>query len=190
MLTSTACTPAGRMLAGGGLAAAGVGVTSAALDSMTECRRGELSCPRRYSPTSPTVAMPVAAAGLGIAFLGAVVLSQHGERRARVPNKATERPTPPIVVAPPPPVLDETSAVGMAVARLSIIGIRLHQKPTTLLSVDDTQVSLQVGGKRAELSNLRVLTTSSPEWRSVRACYELREQWHLVRIGTGPGCLR
>lgn len=181
------------MLAGGGIAVAGVGVTSAALDSMTECpqnRRGVQPCPRRYNSTPPGVAMPVAAAGFGIAFLGAVVMSQRGERRPRAPTAAVEHPAPPVVSARSAPELDQASAVGMAIARLSLIGITLHRKPTKLLSVDDTHVSLYVSARRAELSDLWVRTTSDSEWRSVRACYERGEQWRLVRLGTTPGCLR
>lgn len=181
------------MLAGGGIAVAGVGVTSAALESMTECppaRGAGPPCPRRYDSTPPRVAMPVAAAGLGIAFLGAVVMSQRSERRARAPRAAVEHAAPPGASAPSAPVLDETSAVAMAVARLSLIGITLYRKPTKLLRVDDTHVSLRVDVQRAELSSLWVRTTSDSEWRLVRACYELSDQWRLVRLGTMPGCLR
>lgn len=180
------------MLAGGGLAAAGAGVTSVALDSMTDCsRESGLSCPRRYSSTPPVVAMPVAAAGLGIAFLGAVVLSQGTPRRPRAATKADAVPSPPpVATAHPPPVLDQTSAVGMAVARLSMNGITLRQKPARLLLVDDTQASVHVDGERAALWNLRVLTTADWQWHPAHACYELKGQWELVKISTAPGCSR
>lgn len=132
--------------------------------------------------------MPIAATGVGIAFLGAVVMSQGIAHRRRSRAVPLARSVPPDV--PVPSVLDEAGAVGMAVARLSLTGITLHSRPSKLVRVDDTSTRFRVHGGQAELWNLRVRSSSDSSWRSLYACYEQNGQWRLVRLATTPGCPR
>jgi hypothetical protein len=100
-----------------------------------------------------------------------------------------------------PAALDETEAVGMAVARLVLRGappvrrgrgveadINVTFRPAKLLGVDQTQSRLHVEGRHAELWNLRVRTSTGV--RTVGACYAYENKWRLTSLGTTPACPR
>lgn len=196
-----ACSPAQRVVAGGGIAAAGAGLTYLALESMTgSCR--EHTDPREvcfssYESTPPGAAWPVAAGGLGIAFLGGVVMAtgMENSRPARAGTRAAPSPS------ENPTALKQTEAIGMAVARLVVrggppvprinavgVGINTKSKPAKLIDVDHSQSNLHVEGLHAELWNLRVRTAADKTWRTVGACYEYENEWRLTSLRMTPGC--
>jgi hypothetical protein len=99
-------------------------------------------------------------------------------------------PAPPENPPENPAALDETQAVAMAVAHLAVTVVNGKATPARLLGVDDTQSSLEVEGRHAELWNLRVRTASDETWRTVGACFEYENEWQLTWLGTTPRCAR
>ena len=197
VVTATACSPAQRAVVGGGMAAAGGGLTFLAVESMA----GSCQQPRApdgvcnassNKPTPPRTALPVAFAGLGIAFLGAVVMATADEHGGASSSVAPGAPPPPDAPAPPgnPVPLTEDEAVGMAVAHLVLTDIDGNSRPAKLLGVDDSQSSLQVEKQYAELSKLRIRVAADGTWRAVGACYEYESEWRLTSFRTTPGCPR
>ena len=84
--------------------------------------------------------------------------------------------------------LDPTEAVGMAIAHLVLVGMAGFDKPPMLTGVDDKRSHLDIHGQYAELSNLRVQTTSSQSWLTLNACYEFDTEWRLISLSTIRGC--
>lgn len=87
-------------------------------------------------------------------------------------------------------VLDETDAVGMAVAEYMLVGLHRNVKPAKLLDVDETQVILQASERHAELFNLRIRAGADETWRVVGACYEYDREWRVTSVGTTLKCPR
>lgn len=190
LITTAACSPAGRMAAGGTVAGAGALVTAAALAGMAGvcAQNGEQQQYRpcdNSKPTSPSVGVPIAAGGVGMVVLGGVIMA--GGIRANTNDvPRSESFTEPAPSEKPTP-LPETDAVGMAVAWLTIAGI--DGKRVKLLGVDGKQSHLDVDGTHAELWNLRVHTAADHEWLRVGACYEFDQEWKVTSLGTAP-CVR
>ena len=176
----------------------GAGVTYFAFESMTgSCRQHTEPrdvCFASYEPTPPGAAWPVAVGGLGIAFLGGVVMATGMEHRLPAPTGMHVAPAPP----ENPTALNQSEAVGLAVARLVLRGGppvprmnavgNTNSKPAKLLGVDATQSRLNVDGPHAELWNLRVRTASDKTWRAVGACYEFENEWRVTSLRSTPGC--
>lgn len=188
LLTAVACSPAQRATVGGVMGTAGLGVAGGSIDSMIfpSCRfRDEEhhDCVEYDDPLSPKVGLPLLAGGLGVALLGGVLLV------TAMPRERPPTETPAIPALPDKPtILDETDAVGMAVAHLVLVGLVGDAKPSKLLGVDDAQVRVRANDRRAELWNLRVRTVADGTWRSVGACYEYEHEWQLMSLRTTPGC--
>ena len=155
--------------------------------SCRQYREPDRVCVEHSDPTQPNVGFPVAFGGLGAVVLGGLIVVTAVEH-SELPRAGTPAmPVPPEEPAP----LDETDAFGMAVAQLALTGIDCDAKPPRrLLSVDDTQSSLHVQGRRAELWNLRVRTASDETWLTVGARYEYKNVWQLMWLGTTLGCAR
>jgi hypothetical protein len=189
LVTVAGCSPAQRVAVGGGIAAVGLGVTYVALESMagscSQPRGPDGVCPASSSkPTSPSVAVPGVLAGLGVAVLGVVIMAGDVEHSQPPPTAKLADPAPP----ENPAALDQSEAVGMAVARMVLAGINGNSKPAKLLGVDDAHSSLRVEGRHAELWNLRVHSAADETWRTVGACYEYENEWRLTSLGTTLGC--
>jgi hypothetical protein len=193
-LAAAACSPAQRTVVGGGVAVVGLAVTTVAVTSMARScdQRTQPSCSQNYNsnPSPPETAIPVALGGLGVAILGGVIMATSADRS----DPASGPSSPPMGtlvthVAPESvAALDPADAVGMAIAQLVLVGMAGFDKPPTLTGVDDKQSRLNVHGQHAELSNLRVQTTSSRSWLTLSACYEFETEWRLVSLGTTRGC--
>jgi|GEM_PF-3842044 len=189
-MTASACTPAQRATAGIGIGATGIGVTYGALASMVpSCRVHrpvDQSCVQYSDPLPPKVAFPLVFGGLSLVVLGGLVLATAGEQGEQPSNESGTVPAPP----DRPTVLDESDAVGMAIAQLVLVGFDNDAKPSELLGVDDAQVIVRTRGPRAELSNLRIRTAADEAWRAVAACYEYEQEWKLTSVGTAAKCPR
>lgn len=177
------------MVVGGGIAAVGVGATSAALESMA----GSCSQPRgpdgvcrssSNKPTSASVGVPIALGGLGIAFLGVVVMAARTEQSSPSSSRKLADPAPPENAV----ALDKTEAVAMAVAHLLVAGIDDDARRPKPLRVDDTVTSLRCQGPHAELQNLRILTAADKTWRTLCARYEYVNEWELTSLDMSPVC--
>lgn len=205
LVTAAACSPAQRVAVGGGIAAAGMAVTYASIESMA----GSCSQPRgpdgvcsssADKPTSLRGGWPSVLAGVGVTVLGAAVMVEGLEQHPTPPTGTRSDPP----VPPEKPVaLRETEAVAMAVAHLVLHGVPPVRRkggvgegidgssaPAKLLGVDDAQSSLNVEGGRAELWNLRVLTAADAGWRTVGACYQYANEWRVTSLRATPGCPR
>jgi hypothetical protein len=147
--------------------------------------RADDSCLQYSKPVSRKVAVPIAFGGVGAVLLGGLLVVTAV--RSDLP-----RLSPPDPVVPPQRLtpLEPTDAVGMALAQLVVEGIDGDGKPSKLLDVDDTDITLSGQGTRAELGNLRVQTAADGSWRALSACYEYESEWRLVALGTGPACAR
>ncbi len=188
LITLPACSPAQRVAAGAGIGGAGLVTSYAALASMVpSCRqqRGNNVCVEYDEPTPPSVAAPVAFAGLGAVALGSLLVAKGVNRRQPPPSKTYIA----VVLPPQPTPLDTSEAVGMAIAHLVVTGIDGDGKPSKLLDVDDALITLNVEGTEAELANLRVHTAPDGEWRMLTACYEFERAWRLTALGTNPVCI-
>jgi hypothetical protein len=188
LLTSVACSPAQRATAGAVMGGVGLEVAGGSIDSMMfpaclEYQEPYHSCVWRDEPLSPKVGLPLLAGGLGVALTGGVLLVS-ALPRDRPPTQTPTMPAPP----DEPTVLDETDAVGMAIAHLVLVGLESDAKPSKLLGVDDAQVRLRADDRHAELWNLRIRTVADETWRSVGACYEYEHEWQLTSLRTTPEC--
>lgn len=183
--TTAACTPAGRTAVGGTVAGAGVLVTAAAVAGMAGLCPTTAEHPERRDcdkPTSPSVGLPIAAGGIGMAVLGGMIMAGSSRTSTNDVPRAESFTEP----APPaqPTLLAETDAVGMAVAWLMLAGI--DGRKIKLLGVESKQSHLDVDGAHAELWNLRVHTAADSDWLRVGACYEFDGEWKVTSLGTGP----
>lgn len=189
LLTAVACSPAQRAIVGGVIGTAGLGVAGSSIDSMVfpSCRLRDDQhhdyCVEYNATLSPKEGLPLLAGGLGVALLGGVLLV------TALPSEPPPTKTPIVPASPDRPVvLNETDAVGMAVAQLVLVGLDSESKPSRLLGVDQTQVRIIAKDRRAELWNLRIRTVADETWRSVGACYEYEHEWRLKSLGTTSGC--
>jgi hypothetical protein len=190
-MLAAGCTPAQRTAAGIGIGGTGVAVTYGALASMIpSCQKRSFSnnvCTEYTKALPHEVGFPLAFGGVGAVVLGGMIVATAGKGHRRPRPHDTAPPEPP----PAEPVaLYSTQAVAMAVARLVITGKDRSESPALLGGVDDTQSSLNVQGRRAELRNLRIRTAKDPTWRMVDACYEYRKEWRLTSFETTASCSR
>jgi hypothetical protein len=156
----------GGAIGTGGLAVAGGSIKSMVMPSCRLRRDGDHACVEYYDPLPPKVGFPLVALGIGVAMLGGVILGTAIEPGGEPPK---EKPT---MLAPPdePTTLDETEAVGMAVAHLMLVGLDSDATPSKLLGVDHAHVRVHAKDRHAELWNLRIRTVADETWRSVGAC--------------------
>lgn len=189
-LTAAACSPAQRTAAGVGVGLVGAGVTYGAIELMTpSCNgHGERSqgCTQHPEALSPKVGFPLMFGGIGVAVLGGLILATAGERRVSPPRQNPPIDAPPEEIA----VLNETEAIGMAVAEYMLVGLYRNAKPAKLLDVDETQVRLEANARHAELWNLRLRAGADETWRVVGACYEYEHEWRVTSVGTTLKCPR
>lgn len=190
LLTATACSPAQRAAAGVGMGVVGAGVTYGAIEWMVPRCTGRSEqgqgCVQHPEPLPPEIGFPVVLGGIGVVVLGGLILATAGEHHGRSTKDVSTTETPPEAPAP----LDQTEAVGMAVAEYMLVGLHRNAKPSKLLDVDDTQVTLQANERYAELLNLRIRVGSDESWRVVGACYEYEHAWRLTAVGTTLECPR
>lgn len=189
-LTAAACSPAQRRAAGVGVGLVGAGVTYGAIEWMVPRCNGRneqgQGCVQHPEPLPPEVGIPVVFGGIGVVVLGGLLVATAGKHHARPGKDVSTAPEPPKAVA----TLDETEAVGMAVAEYLLVGLHRNAKPSKLLDVDETQVLLQASERHAELTNLRIRAGSDASWRIVGACYEYEHQWRVTSVGTTLECRR
>lgn len=188
LLLATACSPAQRTAAGIGVGVAGAAVTYRAVSWVVpSCRQRSdphRGCLDHSEPLPSKAAFPLALVGLGVVVVGGLlVASATGTRGVR----QTSASAPP-VLPEKPTLLDSTEAVGMVVARLVVGSTDAHARPAKRHEVDDTEARLETLGARAQLSNLRIRTSTEP-WRVVRACYEFEKEWRLTSLGPTADCL-
>jgi hypothetical protein len=189
-VTAAACSPAQRTAAGVGVGLVGAGVAYGAADLMVpSCgarREPGQGCTQHPEPLSPQVGFPLVLGGIGVVVLGGLIVATAGGHGAH-PAKDVHA-----VTAPPEEVaaLDETEAVGMAVAEYMLVGLHRNAKPAKLLNVDETQVTLQANERHAELFNLRIRAGADESWRVVGACYEYEHEWRVTSVGTTLECAR
>jgi hypothetical protein len=136
---------------------------------------------------SPRVGFPLAFAGIGAVVVGGLIVATAGRQRRAPPKDAAVVSAP---TAEEVAVLDETDAVGMAVAEYMLVGLHRNVKPAKLLDVDETQVILQASERHAELFNLRIRAGADETWRVVGACYEYDREWRVTSVGTTLKCPR
>jgi hypothetical protein len=173
-----------------GVGLVGAGVTYGAVELMTPSCNGhsELSqgCTQHPEALSPKVGFPLVFGGIGVAVLGGLILATAGERRVSPPRERPAVDAPPKDVA----VLDDTEAVGMAVAEYMLTGLHRNAKPSKLVEVDETQVTLEGNERYAELFNLRIRAGADETWRVVGACYQYDREWRVISVGTTLDCPR
>lgn len=190
LLTATACSPAQRAAAGVGMGVVGAGVTYGAIEWMVPRCTGRSEqgqgCVQHPEPLPPEIGFPAVLGGIGVVVMGGLILATAGEHHGR-PSKdvrATTAPSEEVVA------LDQTEAVGMAVAEYMLTGLHRNAKPSKLLDVDETQVTLQANERHAELWNLRIRAGSDESWRVVGACYEYEHAWRVTAVGSTLKCPR